>query len=386
MKVTVIGASGGIGQPLSLLLTQNTTLPINELALFDLRLSKGVSTDLSHMTGPTTGIDAISPKKVKGYGKDELSGALENADIVVIVAGIPRKPGMTRDDLFKINGGIMRNLILETMKHARPDCLVAIISNPVNSLVPLAVETMKQDIHQKYAPEKRVFGVTTLDLVRAITFLKESGQENVTQNGNSSNCNNNSNSNSSSKEDIFKDIVVIGGHSGKTILPIIPESTLLKKGLAKGTNTKDYNDFVYKVQFAGDEVVKAKEGMGSATLSMAYSGYMFVSDLINARCNTQNKQAYTSSTTGMSNTIVAYVCLNNNNKGQQLKEKLHNSVDYFSTPVVLQKNTGFVEHLDFDHTLNKLNTHELQLLNKDVLPQLAKDINKGESFVRSSKL
>ncbi|KAL6948842.1 hypothetical protein ACO0QE_001317 [Hanseniaspora vineae] len=364
MKVTVIGASGGIGQPLSLLLTQNTTLPIDELALFDLRLSKGVSTDLSHMTGPSTGFNASSPKKVKGYGKDELSGALDQADIVVIVAGIPRKPGMTRDDLFKINGGIMRNLILETMKHAREDCLVAIISNPVNSLVPLAVETMKQDKNARFAPEKRVFGVTTLDLVRAITFLKESGKE----------------------QDIYKDIVVIGGHSGKTILPIIPESTVLKKGLARGTSTNEYNDFVYKVQFAGDEVVKAKEGMGSATLSMAYSGYMFVSDLINARCNTQNKQSYASSTTGMSNTIVAYVCLNNNARGQDLKQKLNNSVDYFSTPVVLQKNTGFVEQLDFEQTMNNLNSNEQQLLNKDVLPQLAKDINKGETFVRSSKL
>ena len=53
-----------------------------------------------------------------GYGKDDLSTALKGADLVVIPAGVPRKPGMTRDDLFNINAGIVKTLIEATSKDA----------------------------------------------------------------------------------------------------------------------------------------------------------------------------------------------------------------------------------------------------------------------------
>ena len=53
-----------------------------------------------------------------GYEKDDLSTALKGADLVVIPAGVPRKPGMTRDDLFNINAGIVKTLIEATSKHA----------------------------------------------------------------------------------------------------------------------------------------------------------------------------------------------------------------------------------------------------------------------------
>lgn len=56
--------------------------------------------------------------QVTGYGKDDLSTALKGADLVVIPAGVPRKPGMTRDDLFNINAGIVKTLIEATSKDA----------------------------------------------------------------------------------------------------------------------------------------------------------------------------------------------------------------------------------------------------------------------------
>lgn len=56
--------------------------------------------------------------QVTGYGKDSLQTALEGADLIVIPAGVPRKPGMTRDDLFNINAGIVKTLIESTAKHA----------------------------------------------------------------------------------------------------------------------------------------------------------------------------------------------------------------------------------------------------------------------------
>jgi malate dehydrogenase len=93
VKAVVLGAAGGIGQPLSLLLKLNDA--ITELALYDIVNSPGVAADLSHIN---------TPAKVTGYlpPNDGLKNALTNAHLVVIPAGVPRKPGMTRDDLFKV--------------------------------------------------------------------------------------------------------------------------------------------------------------------------------------------------------------------------------------------------------------------------------------------
>lgn len=98
-KVCVVGAAGGIGQPLSLLLKECDY--VTELSLYDLApITPGVAADLSHIN---------TRAKVTGYCGDakELEKALVGCDIVVVPAGVPRKPGMTRDDLFNINAGIV---------------------------------------------------------------------------------------------------------------------------------------------------------------------------------------------------------------------------------------------------------------------------------------
>merc|ERR1711988_1500883 len=84
-------------------------------------------------------------------------------------AGVPRKPGMTRDDLFNINAGIVKTLV-EGCADACPNACILIISNPVNSTVPIASEVLKQK--GVYNP-KKLFGVTTLDVVRANTFVAQ---------------------------------------------------------------------------------------------------------------------------------------------------------------------------------------------------------------------
>jgi len=86
---------------------------------------------------------------------------------VIIPAGVPRKPGMTRDDLFKINAGIVRTLC-EGVAKCCPNAIVNLISNPVNSTVPIAAEVFKKA--GTYDP-KRLLGVTMLDVVRANTFV-----------------------------------------------------------------------------------------------------------------------------------------------------------------------------------------------------------------------
>lgn len=88
-------------------------------------------------------------------------------DLVIIPAGVPRKPGMTRDDLFNINAGIVKTLC-EGVSKCCPMAIVNLISNPANSTVPIAAEVFKKA--GTYDP-KRLLGVTTLDVMRANTFV-----------------------------------------------------------------------------------------------------------------------------------------------------------------------------------------------------------------------
>eukprot|EP00667_Euglena_gracilis_P034839 EG_transcript_61841 len=82
-KVAVLGAAGGIGQPLSLLLKLNDK--VTHLSLYDIApVTPGVAADISHCNTP--GI-------VTGHGKEDLDAALKGCDVVVIPAGVPRKPG-----------------------------------------------------------------------------------------------------------------------------------------------------------------------------------------------------------------------------------------------------------------------------------------------------
>lgn len=239
-KVAVVGAAGGIGQPLSLLLKNSPV--VGELALSDIVNTPGVAADLDHI---------CSEGDVVGYnGPENMGKALAGAKVVVVPAGVPRKPGMTRDDLFNTNASIVRS-IAECAAENCPDAFLCIISNPVNSTVPIVAETLKKA--GVYNP-KKVFGVTTLDITRANTFVgKALGRP---------------------MKDM--DVTVIGGHAGTTILPVlsgVPDASFSDDQIAQLTN---------RIQFGGDEVVQAKDGAGSATLSMAYAAAVFTERLLEA--------------------------------------------------------------------------------------------------------
>ena len=241
MKVCVLGAAGGIGQPLSLLL--KLQLPAgSQLSLYDVApFTPGVAVDLSHI--PTD-------VSVKGFVGDDVEAAMADADIVVIPAGVPRKPGMSRDDLFNMNAGIVKNLISAGTK-ACPNACYAIVTNPVNSTVPIAAEILKSaGVYDK----RKLFGVTTLDVIRSNTFVAELKGK--------------------SCDEI--NVSVIGGHSGVTILPLlssIPGVELSQDEIEKLTP---------RIQEAGTEVVEAKVGAGSATLSMAHAAARFTTSLVAA--------------------------------------------------------------------------------------------------------
>ena len=241
MKVCVLGAAGGIGQPLSLLL--KLQLPAgSELSLYDVApFTPGVAVDLSHI--PTD-------VAVSGFVGDDVEAAMKDADIVVIPAGVPRKPGMTRDDLFAMNAGIVKKLVGAGTK-ACPNACYAIVTNPVNSTVPIAAEILKAaGVYDK----RKLFGVTTLDVIRSNTFVAEAVGK--------------------SCDDV--NVSVIGGHSGVTILPLL--SSIEGVSLSQA----QIEALTPRIQEAGTEVVEAKAGAGSATLSMAQAAARFTSSLVAA--------------------------------------------------------------------------------------------------------
>lgn len=156
---------------------------------------------------------------------------------------------MTRDDLFNINARIVKELI-EVAADVAPNAFILVISNPVNSTVPISAEILKS---KGVFNAQRLFGVTTLDVVRSETFVAElvgqSDPQKLT-------------------------IPVVGGHSGETILPLISKITPSVK-----IPDDKYDALVKRIQYGGDEVVVAKNGGGSATLSMALAGYRYGSTI-----------------------------------------------------------------------------------------------------------
>jgi malate dehydrogenase len=311
-KVAVLGAGGGIGQPLSLLL-KNDPL-VTSLSLYDIRGAPGVAADVSH-------VDTAS--EVNGYAADQLDQALEGAKVVVIPAGVPRKPGMSRDDLFNTNASIVRDLAAAVGRVA-PEAHILVISNPVNSTVPIVAATLEK---AGVFDPRRLFGVTTLDVVRSARFVGE-----VT-----------------SKNPNATPITVVGGHSGPTIVPLLSQSPA-----GKAITGEAYTAIVHRIQYGGDEVVKAKDGAGSATLSMAYAGAKFTNSLLRGL---------------------------NGEKGVVtptfVRSPLYEDqgIDFFSSNVELGP-----EGVAKIHPIGAISAEEQKLL-EACLPELKKNIDKGKAFV-----
>jgi len=309
MKVAVLGAAGGIGQALALLL--KTQLPNGtELSLYDIApVTPGVAEDLSHI--PTA-------VKVSGFAGEDPSPALVNADIVLISAGVARKPGMDRSDLFNINAGIVKNLV-SACADTCPKALIGIITNPVNTTVAIAAEVLKKK--GVYDPA-HLFGITTLDIIRSSTFVAEV--------------------NGINPEDVS--VPVIGGHSGITILPLLSQSgfDFDEAGAAAMTT---------RIQNAGTEVVEAKAGGGSATLSMGQAAAKFGLSLVRALNGEEG----------------VIECTYVEGSGEMAR--------FFAQPVLLGKN-GVEKILGF----GDLSIFEEKTLNA-ALKTLRSDIKIGEEFV-----
>jgi malate dehydrogenase len=239
-KVCVCGGAGGIGQPMSLLMAMDEN--VSELCVQDVTMAlvpaAGVAADLSHLEKKCKVKSFAIDPKIPAV--DQLKDCLTGCHLVLVPAGVPRKPGMTRDDLFGINASIAKGIVDACATYC-PEAMLGLIVNPVNSIVPAMCELYKK----KGLNPKKIVGVTTLDCVRANKFVAEKMGVDPSEVA----------------------IPVIGGHAGATIMPVFSQDPVGAKLASSDVESLDK-----RVQDAGTEVVNAKDGKGSATLSMAYAG------------------------------------------------------------------------------------------------------------------
>lgn len=235
-RVAVLGASGAIGQTLSFLLKRDKL--VSDLRLYDLVNAPGVAADLAHVA---------STVKVSGHSREHLQRALDGAEVVIMPAGIVRRPGMVCDDLFFTNARIVEQLTMAIAAFA-PRAIVGVVSDPLNSMTATVVNILS---HCGVYDPRKVFGVTAIDQMRARTFLCEMCHVDP---------------------ETVK-VTVLGGHGGQTMIPLfahcgVEVSDLMVEFLSQ------------RLRKAGDDVVKAKAGAGASSLASAYAVYGWASDVL----------------------------------------------------------------------------------------------------------
>jgi malate dehydrogenase len=158
MKVTVVGA-GNVGATCANVIAEREL--VNEVVLLDIKegTAEGKSLDM-WQTAPINMYDT----RIKGVTNDY--SATANSEVVVITSGLPRKPGMSRDDLIATNAGIVRSVTENIMKYS-PNAIIIVVSNPLDVMTYCAFLTAGVD-------SSKVFGMAgILDTARYRAFLAE---------------------------------------------------------------------------------------------------------------------------------------------------------------------------------------------------------------------
>ena len=217
-KVTVVGA-GNVGATCANVLAVNEVA--NEVCLIDIKegFAEGKAMDIMQ-TAQLMGFDTVVEGVTNDYSKTS------GSDVVIITSGLPRKPGMTREELIGVNAGIVKSVCDQVLKYS-PNAILVVVSNPMDTMAYLTLHALK-------LPRNRVIGMGgALDSARLKYFLSQALK-----------CNAN---------DV--DGFVIGGHGDTTMIPLTSYTTY------KGINV---SEFLSKEEL--ENVVKSTM-VGGATLT-----------------------------------------------------------------------------------------------------------------------
>lgn len=217
MKITVIGA-GNVGATCANVIAEKELA--NEVILIDIKegLSEGKSLDM-WQTAPINLYDS----RIKGYTNDYSKTA--GSEVVVITSGLPRKPGMSRDDLIATNAGIVKTVTENVIAHS-PDAKIIVVSNPLDVMTYVSYLTAKID-------SSRVFGMAgILDTARYRAFLAEA--LNV------------------SPKDI--QAMLMGGH-GDTMVPLPRYTTVSGIPVTELIGEEELNAIIDRTKKGGGELV-----------------------------------------------------------------------------------------------------------------------------------
>ena len=218
MKVTVVGA-GNVGATCADVLAQREIA--NEIVLLDIKegFAEGKALDI-WQKAPINLYDSRTTGSTNDYSKTA------NSDVVVITSGLPRKPGMSRDDLIATNAGIVKTVTDNIIKHS-PNAILIIVSNPLDVMTYCAYLNAKID-------SSKVFGMAgILDTARYRAFLAE--ELNV------------------SPKDI--QAVLMGGH-GDTMVPLPRYTTVSGIPVTELIDAEKLNELIERTTFGGGEIVK----------------------------------------------------------------------------------------------------------------------------------
>ncbi|WGF87657.1 malate dehydrogenase [Marinivivus vitaminiproducens] len=229
-KIALIGA-GQIGGTLALLAAQKE---LGDVVLFDVveGMPAGKALDLVE-SSPVEGFNASIT------GSNDYAAALDGADVVIVTAGIPRKPGMSRDDLIATNAGVMKT-VGENIKTSCPNAFVIVITNPLDAMV----WTLQKV--SGLAPNKVVGMAGVLDSARFRYFLAEAMGVSV--------------------EDVSA--FVLGGH-GDTMVPLVRYSTVA------GIPLPDMVKYGWLTQDKLDQIVQRTRDGGAEIVGLLKTGSAF---------------------------------------------------------------------------------------------------------------
>ena len=218
MKVTVVGA-GNVGATCADVLAYKEIA--NKIVLVDIKegLSEGKSLDI-FQKAPINLYDTKIIGSTNDYSKTK------NSDVVVITSGLPRKPGMSRDDLIETNSKIVKSVTENIIKYS-PNCIIIIVSNPLD------VMTYQAHLTSQF-PRERVMGMAgILDTSRFRAFLADEL--------------------SVSPKDIQS--LLLGGH-GDTMVPLPRYTTVGGIPVEELIDEKRLKEIIERTKYGGGELVK----------------------------------------------------------------------------------------------------------------------------------